>query len=214
VALSAQAGSIVPLELYLAFVAASVLLMLMPGPNVALIVATSLAHGPSHGLLTVAGTSLAMALQLAAAVLGVTSLLALLAGWLEWLRWAGVAYLLGLGIRDWRAAFPAEAPKPAPPPSARAVLARGFLVSSVNPKTLIFYAAFLPQFVRPGPGVGRQLALLAGTFLVLAVLLDGAWALLAGRLRRVLTLSGRLRHRLSGGFLIAAGLGLALARLE
>ena len=82
------------IELYLAFVAATAVLMLIPGPNVALVVATSIAHGPRYGLVTVAGTSSAMALQLTVTALGMTSLLTVLAGWLEWLRWVGAAYLL------------------------------------------------------------------------------------------------------------------------
>src|SRR3954470_24412847 len=91
------------IEVYLAFCATTVALMLVPGPNVALIVANSVAHGRRFGLLTVAGTSSAMVLQLAVACLGLTALLGALAGWLEWLRWAGVVYLVHLGVAAWRA---------------------------------------------------------------------------------------------------------------
>ena len=196
-------------ELYLGFVAASVLLILLPGPNVALIVANSLAHGPRWGLVTVAGTSSAMVLQLALTVLGLSAFLAIMADWFEWLRWIGVAYLVLLGLRAWRAEPDALR---MPAPSARGVYLRGFLVSLANPKTLLFYGAFLPQFVAPDADLTRQLMLLAATFLGIAVLLDSAWALMAGRLRAAVTSRGRLRHRLTGGLLIGAGLGLALAR--
>jgi predicted DCC family thiol-disulfide oxidoreductase YuxK len=92
------------LDLYLAFLLATAVLILIPGPNVTLLVANSLAHGPRRALITLAGTSSAIALQLVVVALGMTSLILVLAGWFEWLRWAGVAYLIWLGIQQWRAA--------------------------------------------------------------------------------------------------------------
>jgi homoserine/homoserine lactone efflux protein len=101
----------------------------------------------------------------------------------------------------------------AEPRSVGSIFARGFLVSLTNPKTLLFYAAFLPQFISAETGdATRQLLLLSGTFLVVAVLLDGAWALLASRLRSLLQARARLRNRITGGLLMGAGFGLALAR--
>src|ERR1700687_4704910 len=93
----------IDIELYLTFVAATAILILIPGPNVALIVANSVAYGTRFGLLTVAGTSSAMVLQLALTALGMTALLGTLATWFEWIRWIGVFYLLWLGVRQWRA---------------------------------------------------------------------------------------------------------------
>ena len=108
------------LPLYAAFVAATAILMLIPGPNVALIVANSLAHGARFGLLTVAGTAAAMALQLALTGLGMTALLGGLAQAFGVLRWIGVAYLLWLGVSAWRAP-PTDLTRTAPePPSPRA----------------------------------------------------------------------------------------------
>lgn len=130
-----------PLDLYLAFVAACVVLIVIPGPNVALIVANSVAHGARYGLMTVAGTASAMVLQLALVVLGASALLGLLASLFDWLRWLGVAYLLWLGVRTWRAASADLSGIAAEPRSAAAIFARGFLVSLTNPKTLLFYAA-------------------------------------------------------------------------
>jgi homoserine/homoserine lactone efflux protein len=201
-----------PVELYLAFLAASVILILMPGPNVALIVANSIAHGIRYGLITVAGTSSAMVIQLAFTVLGMTTLLAVLADWFEWLRWIGVAYLVYLGARAWGAPV-TDLTKAAPQPrSAKGIYLRGFLVSMTNPKTLLFYGAFLPQFVSTEADMTSQLLLLSASFLFTAIALDGAWALLASRFRAALAVNGRLRNRLTGGLLIGAGAGLALAR--
>jgi homoserine/homoserine lactone efflux protein len=202
----------VSVELYLAFVAASAVLIAIPGPNVALIVANSVAHGRRYGLVTVAGTSAAMVPQLGLTVLGMTGALTLLSQVFEWVRWAGVAYLLWLGLQAWRA--PAlDLTRVAPEArSARAVFARGFLVSLTNPKTLLFYGAFFPQFVAPGADLAPQLALLSATFLAVAAALDAAWALAAARLRGALSLRAALRNRLTAGFYLAAAAGLASAR--
>lgn len=200
-------------DLYLAFVAACAVLIAIPGPNVALIVANSVAHGARYGLMTVAGTASAMVVQLALVVLGASAVLGLLADLFEWLRWLGVAYLVWLGVRTWRSTATDLQATAAEPRSLLAIFARGFAVSLTNPKTLVFYAAFLPQFVRADAGdVTHQLFLLAGTFLVVAVLLDGTWALLASRLSGLLRARARLRNRLTGGLLIGAGIGLAFAR--
>ena len=199
-------------ELYLAFVAATAVLILIPGPNVALIVANSVAHGTRYGLLTVAATSSAVAVQLILTVIGAKAALDVLAASFDWLRWLGVVYLIWLGVAAWRA--PAvDLARTAPQiRSARVIYLRGFLVGLTNPKTLLFYGAFFPQFIAPGPTAPDQLKLLAATFLVVAVVLDGGWALLAGRLRALLSMHARLRNRVSGGLLVGAGVSLALAR--
>jgi homoserine/homoserine lactone efflux protein len=199
------------LELYLAFCLASAVLILIPGPNVALIVANSVAHGPRYGLVTVAGTTSAAVIQLILTILGMTTLLTVMADWFDWLRWAGVAYLIYLGVRAWRA-MPVDLTRARPEPrSPRNIYLRGFLVSLTNPKTLLFYGAFLPQFVDLQGNVTSQLLVLAATFLVIALALDSAWALLAGRFRAALAVNGKIRNRLTGGLLIGAGIGLAFA---
>ena len=128
------------------------------------------------------------------------------------MRWIGVAYLLWLGLSYWRAA-PVDLTKTVPEKkSPRAMIGRALLVSLSNPKTLLFYGAFFPQFLSGGPDLGFEIAVLSATFLALAVLVDGSWALLAARARCFLATRGRLRNRLSGGLLLGAGVGLALAR--
>jgi len=198
-------------ELYAAFVAAVTVLMLIPGPNLALITANSVTRGPRFGLLTVAGTCSAMALQLGAVALGMNEALGAAGRWFGILRWIGVAYLVWLGVQAWRAPAEDLSGVKAQEASARRVFLRGFLVSLTNPKVLFFYAAFFPQFVTPGAGAG-QMWLLAATFLALAAMIDSGWAILAARLRPLLTRHGTLRNRISGAALIAAGAGLAVAR--
>ena len=199
-------------DLYLAYILACIVLIVIPGPNVALIVANSVAHGARFGLLSVAGTSSAVVVQLSLTVLGATAVLNVLVASFDWLRWLGVIYLVWLGVAAWRAPAVDLARVGPQARSARLIFARGLLVGLTNPKTLLFYGAFLPQFITPGPTASDQLLLLAVTFLVVAVVLDSAWALLAGRLRGLLLAHARLRNRLTGGLLVGAGLGLALAR--
>src|SRR3954451_15403468 len=148
------------LSLYAAFVAAVIALMLIPGPNVALIVATALARGPREGLATVAGTWAAMVPQLALTSLGMSALLAGAAAAFGWLRWLGVAYLLWLAF----GAFTAPADDLATiaeRQSPRALFWRGFFVSLANPKTLFFYAAFFPQFLDARSAIPPQLLALS-----------------------------------------------------
>jgi len=200
--------------LFLAFIAAVTVLMMIPGPNVALIVANSVAYGPKYGLLTVAGTSSAMIVQLALTAIGMAELLGTLGAWFEGLRWIGVAYLVYLGLRQWTApAVDLTKTKPEPK-SASAICGRALFVSLTNPKTLLFYGALFPQFVTTDHPVAPQVAILSAAFLAIAVLVDGAWALAAGHARGLLAAHGRLRNRISGGLLFGAGAALALARVK
>jgi threonine/homoserine/homoserine lactone efflux protein len=200
------------LPMLLAFIAAATVLMLIPGPNVALIVANSVAHGARYGLLTVMGTASAMVVQIGLTALGMAELLGSAGHWFAWLRWVGVVYLLYLGITQWRA-DPVDLTKTRPEPkSQRAIFVRAWLVSLTNPKTLLFYGAFFPQFVRSGHDAPAQIAVLSAIFLVVAVVVDSGWALLAARARGLLARRGKLRNRLSGGMLIGAGLGVAAVR--
>jgi homoserine/homoserine lactone efflux protein len=200
-------------SLYAGFVAATVLLMLVPGPNVALIVANSLVFGARVGLVTVFGTIVGMIVQLSVAALGVTALFGALAEGFNTLRWLGVVYLLWLGVRDWRT--PAGDLSRIAPVSPRRIFTRGFLVSLTNPKPLVFYAAFLPQFLVADAPLGRQMAILSVTFVAIGFVVDSGWAFAGARARGLVARFVRARNRLTGAILVGAGaaLGLALARL-
>lgn len=201
-----------PFNSYFAFIGATLILILIPGPNVGLIVANSLAHGIRYGLVTVAGTSSAMAIQLTVATLGMTTVLSVLAHAFEWLRWIGVAYLLYLAITSMRAPVVDLANTMPEPRSMIAIYFRGLLVSLTNPKTLLFYSLFLPQFVDQNGNVFSQFLLLSATFVALAIVLDSLWAFLAAKAQVLLGAGGFVRNRLSAGFYLCAGIGLALAR--
>jgi threonine/homoserine/homoserine lactone efflux protein len=180
---------------------------MIPGPNVALIVANSLRFGVQRGAVTVLGTTAGVALQLSLVIGGLAVIIELAAQALAWIRWAGVAYLIYLGISTWCQPAPGLSGVVAAP----AVFWRGCLVAAVNPKTLLFNAAFLPQFVTADGGAG-SLAAVAAVYLVVVVAGDMIWAAAAGAAARLFDRLGDERTRISGACLIAAGLGLAFSR--
>lgn len=186
---------------------ATAILVAIPGPNVALIVANSLRYGPREGARTVFGTIFGVALQLGLVVLGMAAVIEFAASTLAWIKWAGVVYLVYLGVRAWRQPAQDLGQIEATP----AVFWRACMIAAMNPKTLLFNAAFLPQFLPPGTGAAG-FALVAGLFLSVLLLGDLSWVLFASSARRILGRYGRIRNRLTGGFLVAAGIGLALSR--
>jgi len=199
-------------ELYLAFVAATAVLIVIPGPNVALIVANSLTYGKRYGLLTVAGTSATQGAQLALVVFGFAGVMAAAGSAFEWIRWIGVAYLVFLGIRSLLARSEELDEHAAEKKSARLMFGEAVLVSATNPKVLLFYGAFFPQFVDATQAIFPQLLVLAVTFWIIAIILDSAWALGADQLRPVLDGAGRWRQKITGGVLLTAAAALAAAR--
>ncbi|MGH8142274.1 MAG: LysE family translocator [Steroidobacteraceae bacterium] len=203
------------LHLYLAYCLAVAVLLLVPGPVVTLVVANSLSHGGRSGLVTVAGATVGSAILLGATAVGLLGLFALLSEILDIVRWAGAVYLVWLGINAWWAdAGQGVAIVPAAKRSLRAVFLQGFLIAITNPKAIVFYIAFLPQFVDSHLPAGSQLFVLIGTMIVMGLLSDGAYALIAGRARGWLTAPGRLRlqRRITGTLLIGVGCGLLLLR--
>ena len=200
-------------ETFAAFVLATTVLMLMPGPNATLIMSNSIARGARVGLFTVMGGSAAISLHMLLVCVGLVSLMATLGHWMEWIRWAGVAYLLWLGWRAWTSddAGPATAPTAA---DSRRGFWQGFMVATTNPKLLLFYAAFFPQFVSLEMAPWTQLLLLCVSFVAIQIVCDSSYALLANRLAHRLRgpRGVRWRKRLTGCFLVGTGLGLALAR--
>ena len=190
----------------LALVGATAILVAIPGPNVALIVANSLKYGFRSGVVTVLGTTSGLALQLALVVAGMAAVIEFAADALAWIKWAGVAYLVILGIRTWREPAGDLARVEALP----VMFWRGCLLAALNPKTLLFNAAFIPQFV--GTGTALELARVASVFLAVVLLGDVLWAIFADSARRFLGRYATLRNRLTGGFLVTAAIGLALSR--
>jgi homoserine/homoserine lactone efflux protein len=198
-------------ELFAAFTAITLVLVLTPGPIVTLVIATGAAQGTRAALVTVAGTTLGNAILIAAIALGLNWVLQNAVVLFEVLRWAGAAYLVWLGIQAWRSAGKAGA---ALPPPRQVHFRRGVFVALSNPKTIAFFTAFLPQFVDPGLPAEFQLVVMCAVSVLMAAILDSAWAIAAGFGRAWFMKPARAKvlGRLSGTVLIGGGVWLSLTR--
>jgi threonine/homoserine/homoserine lactone efflux protein len=201
------------MQAYLAFVAACIGLALLPGPIVTMVIANGLRYGTRAALINVLGAQVGLAIVIGIVAVGLTSLMATMGYWFDWVRFAGAAYLAWLGIKLIRA--PVEGvstDEPLAPPRGGFFL-QGFLVLLSNPKVLVFFGAFIPQFMDMSKPHVPQVALLGVTFMATAVMSDGLYALLAGRARKFFSRERtRLMSRISGGFMIGGGIWLALTR--
>jgi homoserine/homoserine lactone efflux protein len=199
------------IELYLAYVLACVVITIVPGPTVTLIVANSLTYGARAGLLNVLGTQFGLALMLVVLLVGLASVIMVMGSLFDWLRLAGAAYLIWLGWKLLRASGSLEQPE-VPEPRGGFIV-QGFLVLMGNPKALLWFGAFIPQFVDPKGDYVGQVILLGLTAMVVAALSDGAYAVVTGRASALLTRSRvRLVNRIGGLCLIGGGAWLALTR--
>lgn len=205
----------IDLDHYIAFCAASALLVLIPGPVVGVVIANSLRRGARFGLATMLGANIGTGVLLTVGAVGMTTVIALLSGAFDVLRLIGAVYLIHLGIKEWRSnAVILDENAADTTRGMGAMFGYGFLIGITNPKTILFFVAFFPQFVDSGLEAGPQLAVLTVSFLTIAIVLDGSYALLAGRMRSLLTNAKKaiVRARITGTLLIVTGIGLALAR--
>lgn len=194
------------------FALASLALVIVPGPTVSLIVANSLRGGAGAGLANVLGTQIGLLSMILVLAAGLDAVVALMGEAFEYVKLAGAAYLVYLGIRMIRSSgrLAAAAGEVRP---ALGYVVQGFLVIWSNPKALLFFGAFIPQFVDPAYATAPQVVVYGAIFMAAATLGDGAWAVAAGRAGRLLTAARvRLLERCAGGALIAGGAALAFTR--
>ncbi len=202
-------------ELWLAFVAASTAMLVIPGPTILTVISYSVAHGKSAKMPLVMAVALGDSTALVVSLLGLGALLATSAVWFTAVKWVAGLYLLFLGIKLLRAGFsPLEIATPNAPGSRWRLFANTWLVTALNPKGIIFFVAFLPQFITADKPVAQQLWILSTTFVILATLNSSLYAIFAGSARRLLTSSrAQRRFNLAGGSLLsAAGLWAIAAR--
>ncbi|MDO8932915.1 MAG: LysE family translocator [Rhodocyclaceae bacterium] len=202
-------------ELWLAFVLASAALLVIPGPTILTVISYSLAHGRRANVPLVAAVALGDATALALSLLGLGALLATSALWFSAVKWVGGLYLLYLGARLLHSgAALAEMAAPVVPHSRWRLFANTYLVTALNPKGMVFFVAFLPQFITPGADVARQLWILAATFVAMAIVNASLYAVFAASARRLLA-SARAQRRfnIAGGALLSvAGVWALLVR--
>jgi threonine/homoserine/homoserine lactone efflux protein len=204
---------IMSFQVYLAFVAACIALALLPGPMVTLVIANGLRHGTRAALTNIAGAQAGLAIVIGVVAIGLTSLMATMGYWFDWVRFAGAAYLVWLGIKLIRAPVEGVSTDAPPPPPRGGFFLQGFLVALSNPKVLVFFGAFIPQFMDMNQDHLSQVALLGITFMITAAMTDATYAILAGRVRRFFSVRRtRMLSRVSGGFMIGGGIWLALTR--
>jgi threonine/homoserine/homoserine lactone efflux protein len=198
----------------LEFAAVAFVVIVIPGPSVLFVVGRTLAHGRRTALASVAGNEVGEFVLAAVAALGVGSLIQRSAVLFTAMKLAGAAYLVYLGARALLQRKEHSLPSaPVPAKTTRRALADGFLVGVANPKTAVFFAAVLPQFVnRPAGYVPAQMLLLGFLFVLIALLSDCAWAAVAGQARSWFGRSqGRMEMISGAGGLAMIGLGITLA---
>jgi len=200
---------------WFAFVAASVVLLLIPGPTILTVISYSIAHGRRANVPLVAAVALGDSTALVVSLLGLGALLATSAFWFTVVKWVGGLYLVHLGIKLLRAGISAPELAARPAPASRwRLFANTYLVTALNPKGIVFFVAFLPQFINPAASVAPQLWVLAITFVVLATLNATLYAVFAASAGRVLA-SPRAQRRfnLAGGSLLSlAGIWALFAK--
>jgi threonine/homoserine/homoserine lactone efflux protein len=196
------------------FLLAALVLLVIPGPAVLYITTQSIARGKRAGLASVAGIQLGTLAQVIAATLGLSALLMASAVAFSIVKYLGAAYLVYLGLRTLLLTED-DVPSNAAPRSLSHLFVQGFLVNLLNPKTALFFLAFLPQFVDPGRGaVPGQILRLGLLFVLLACCTDGTYALLAGTLGGWLRRSARFRQArryVAGTVYLGLGVAAALA---
>lgn len=197
------------------FVLAALALLLMPGPAVLYIVTRSIDQGRTAGLVSVVGVGLGSMVHVGAAALGLSALLVQSAAAFRTVRYVGATYLVYLGVRRLAGKDGVVVESTEPKRSLRRVFGQGILVNILNPKTALFFFAFLPQFVNVhGAPIGLQILFLGTLLVSMGIVTDGMYALAAGtigdRLKRRPRVASAQRY-VAGGILVSLGLATALS---
>jgi homoserine/homoserine lactone efflux protein len=200
----------------LTFVAASIAIVIVPGPNVTVIVANSLRSGTRAGLATVAGTQFGVMLLIFVLAAGLSTIMENFAALFNFIRIAGACYLVYLGIRMWRSDGNLDGNLDTgaqPSDKGKSHFWQGCLVLLANPKALFFFGAFIPQFIDPTANAPLQTVVFGVIFLLTATVFDSGYAILAGQSSRWLTRKRvRATEITAGTCLIGGGIWLALMK--
>jgi len=201
------------LHTWLLYLAAAVGLSLTPGPNSLLVLTHGALHGHRKTLFTVAGGALGFVALIALSMLGIGALLQTSAGALTVLKLLGGAYLVWLGIQLWRApAVQLQADAARADARGAALFRQGLLTAASNPKALLFFGAFLPQFIDPGRDLWVQFFVMAALFVAVEIVVEYLLALLAHRIRPWLLRVGKGFNRVCGGLFVLIGVALPMTR--
>ncbi|HTO31828.1 MAG TPA: LysE family translocator [Pararhizobium sp.] len=199
------------IEHWLAFAAASAIMLAIPGPTILLVISYALGHGRKTAGATVAGVALGDFTAMTASMLGLGALLATSAAIFTVLKWVGAAYLIWLGIKLWRAPIAresADGTMAAPVERPLRIFLHTYIVTALNPKSIVFFVAFLPQFLDLSRPLFNQMLIFETTFLVLATINATTYALMASAARKTIRKPKvqAIVNRTGGTLLIGAGL--------
>lgn len=196
---------------WLLYLAAAMGLSASPGPNGLLALTHGALHGSRRAMNTILGGALGFVAVIALSMFGIGALLQTSLAWLTVLKWVGASYLIYLGIQVWRSPPIDLEPSQTPVrPSARAMFRQGALSAVTNPKALLFFTAFLPQFIDPQRSLTTQFMVMAGTFATVEIVTEYVLATMAHRLRPWLRRVGKQFNRVCGGIFVAIGIALPL----
>ena len=205
-----------PIELWLAYVATSAVVLAIPGPTILLVLSYSISQGRSATVPLVAGVALGDSVAITLSLVGLGTLLATSALLFTVIKWLGGLYLIYLGFRLMRSAGQPLAlhSGEVPGSSARKLFGNAFIVTALNPKSIVFFIALLPQFISPDNPPGPQLLILGVTFVLLAIFGAASYAIFASSVRQFLASprAQRAYGLLGGGLLCAAGIWALGAR--
>jgi threonine/homoserine/homoserine lactone efflux protein len=195
------------LEHWLAFALASAILVAIPGPTVLLVISYALGHGRRSAAATVAGVALGDFTSMTASMLGLGAFLAASASLFTVLKLVGAGYLIYMGLKLWRAPVASAAEDAPSETRTRRIFAHAYVVTALNPKSIVFFIAFLPQFFDARLPVLPQMAIFEATFLVLATVNAAAYGAAAAAARRTIRKPAvqRAVNRVGGSLLIGAG---------
>ena len=204
-----------PLELWLAYALAATIIIIIPGPTILLVVTQSIAHGKPAAVPLVVGVMLGDTVALVLSLLGLGAVLVTSAILFSFIKWIGAAYLVYLGVSLWLSRERRfDSPGEVKGKSSRAFFMHAFLVTTFNPKGIVFFIAFLPQFVDPARDIATQLAILGTTFVVIGTINAALYAVFSGSLKRFLEKDAARRwfNRCGGTALVGAGVFTATAQ--
>ena len=187
------------------YIPAALVLLAIPGPAVLYVIATSVEGGRRAGLLSVAGVHVGSIIHVAAACAGLSALIVSSAIAFSTVKYVGAAYLIFIGIKKWLEKDVPPEDIPRPPRSGRRIFSQGVVVNVLNPKTALFFLAFLPQFVDRDHTVWTQIALLGLVWVALGFLSDGAYALAGGTIGSFIRRRRKTVRIASGGIFIGLG---------
>lgn len=197
----------------LAFITAAFFIAIVPGPTVTVIIASALSRGTLAGLAIIAGTQIGLTTMILVVALGLEAVMSVMGWAFDIIKLIGAAYLVWLGIGMLRSRGDIDQMEAERHRTLRGYVLQGFFVIWANPKALLFFGAFLPQFVVDSGSALPQIVLLGGLFMLVTTLSDSVYAVLAGRARHWITAARvKLVSRVSGAMLIGGGIWLALQR--